>query len=233
MPHYSISEDPQAATPIAAITDHVADAGFPCVGARSAFNKGRVRFGRYGRLGAGLDIPDLCADLQAFSAEFPEPGFEPVSFIALFDDERLDEEAFANRLWRELQKIHAHDTAAFDWDPTVSDDPAEPDFSFSVAGRAFFVVGLHPQASRIARRTPMPCLVFNFHDQFEALRATGKYGGLQKVIRQRDIALQGSINPVLAGFGDSSEARQYSGVPVGAAWQCPFQSLKTPEEVDA
>ena len=42
------------------------------------------------------------------------------------------------------------------WDPRVSDDPANPHFAFSVGGTAFFVVGLHPQASRIARRTPCP-----------------------------------------------------------------------------
>ena len=56
----------------------------------------------------------------------------------------------------------------------------------------------------------MPCLVFNFHDQFEALRADGKYAGLQRVVRSRDVKLQGFINPMLSGFGEDSEARQYS-----------------------
>ncbi len=44
----------------------------------------------------------------------------------------------------------------------------------ALSARAFFVVGLHPGASRLARRTPMPCLVFNLHEQFEQLKASGK-----------------------------------------------------------
>ena len=122
--------------------------------------------------------------------------------------------------------MHRYDRETFEWDPTVSADPAQPDFSFSVGGRAFFVVGLHPLASRLARRAPVPCLVFNFHNQFESLRASGKYQGMQKVIRQRELQLQGTINPVLAQFGDASEARQYSGVAVDAQWTCPFHQLE-------
>ena len=67
-----------------------------------------------------------------------------------------------------------------------------------------------------------------FHNQFETLRASGKYAGMQKVIRNRDVALQGSINPVLAQFGASSEARQYSGMAVDANWKCPFQRTEEP-----
>ncbi len=92
----------------------------------------------------------------------------------------------------------------------------------SIAGRAFFVVGLHPAASRMARRSPHPSLVFNFHNQFQTLKATGKYAKMQDVIRSRDLALQGSVNPVLARFGEASEARQYSGRAVTADWVCPF-----------
>ncbi|WP_353506577.1 MULTISPECIES: YqcI/YcgG family protein [unclassified Variovorax] len=45
------------------------------------------------------------------------------------------------------------------WDARVSSDPAREEFSFGVGGRAFFVVGLHPNASRLARRAPISCLV--------------------------------------------------------------------------
>lgn len=218
-------------TSIAAVTDYVAAPEFPCVGARSAFNKGRVRFGSYGVLGSKRNAAPLCEDLRRFSDEFPHPGIEPVSFIATFVNDGVPEGRFACELWQQLQVMHEHDRERFDWDPTVGDDASQADFSFSIAGRAFFVVGLHPASSRIARRAPMPCMVFNFHDQFEMLRASGKYAGMQKVIRNRDIALQGSINPVLAQFGASSEARQYSGVAVDANWKCPFH--KSDESVGA
>ena len=38
------------------------------------------------------------------------------------------------------------------WDPSVSEDPDDPLFSFSFGGHALFVVGLHPQSSRLSRR---------------------------------------------------------------------------------
>ncbi len=197
---------------------------FPCVGARSAINRGRACFGLYDGLGEGGHIARLCTDLGQFSARFPQPGEDPVSFIALFDDTIASELEFERRLWQHLQEVHEHDRRQFAWNAGVSDDPSSPQFSFSVGGRAFFVVGLSPVASRLARRAPMPCLVFNFHDQFEALRASGKYDGLQRVIRNRDVALQGAINPVLARHGDASEARQYSGRATEAGWRCPFHS---------
>ena len=65
-------------------------------------------------------------------------------------------------------------------------------------------------------------MVFNLHDQFETLRAEGKYEGMREKILVRDEALAGSRNPMLARHGDASEARQYSGRAVDEAWRCPF-----------
>lgn len=201
---------------------YIGDASFPCVGARSALNKQRMRYGHYAAFEDVDAARALRDDLRRFAEEFPDPGTQPVSFIATFDQAVGDELEFEQRLWAHLSLISQIDRGEFPWDPTVSDDPESDQFSMSVAGRAFFVVGLHPQSSRLARRAPMPCLVFNFHDQFEALKASGKYGTMQNAIRKRDLALQGSINPVLARFGEASEARQYAGREVGAEWKCPF-----------
>jgi hypothetical protein len=46
---------------------------------------------------------------------------------------------------------------------------------------------------------------------------------MQQTIRRRDIALQGSTNPMLSDFGEQSEARQYSGRAVDAGWSPPFK----------
>ena len=92
----------------------------------------------------------------------------------------------------------------------------------SFGGEAFFVVGLHPRASRPARRFEAPAMVFNLHDQFEALRASGRYDRLRETILDRDLAMAGSLNPMLAPHGTESAARQYSGRAVGEGWECPF-----------
>ncbi|MDX1470983.1 MAG: guanitoxin biosynthesis heme-dependent pre-guanitoxin N-hydroxylase GntA, partial [Flavobacteriaceae bacterium] len=94
--------------------------------------------------------------------------------------------------------------------------------SFSVHGRAFYIVGMHPESTRKARRSPYPCMVFNLHGQFEKLREMNVYRNLRDRIRRRDKQQNGSVNPMLADFGEVSEARQYSGRMVGDNWECPF-----------
>ena len=194
---------------------------FPCVGAKSALKRGRMEFEICDSLGSSTSAEVLRANLARFSARHPDPGPLPISFVAIFRDRVAGEDSFHNRLWMQLQAIHDLDISEHPWASDVSGDPGSADFSFSVASRAFFVVGLHPQSSRLARRAPRPALVFNFHDQFEALRTSGRYEKLQAAIRDRDVALQGNINPMLARFGEASEALQYSGRPgVG----CPFHN---------
>jgi len=199
----------------------VAGRQFPCVGAKSALNRDRIEFVVCDELGSFTAARELVAALEAFSDRHAQVGIEPVSLAAIFRHDVASEETFHEQLWRQLQAMHDIDRERHAWAAGVSSDVAAADFSFSVAARAFFVVGLHPHASRLARRTPRPTLVFNFHDQFEALRATGRYDRMQAAIRERDIALQGDINPVLARFGEASEALQYSGRAQGG---CPFHA---------
>jgi FPC/CPF motif-containing protein YcgG len=198
----------------------VNDPAFSCLGARAALHHDAYRFGAYGRMAGGEATAALARDLAAFARE--EGAGEFATFVAAFVDVAPESEgAFEARLWAQLQALHAVDPAP-GWDAAVSDDPADPSFSFSFAGRAFFIVGLHPESSRLARRFGWPVLVFNPHAQFQRLRADGRYGRLRETIRARELALQGSLNPNLAEFGQESEARQYSGRATGAAWACPF-----------
>lgn len=208
---------------IGEFNEFISDGAFPCVGAKSAANRGRISLIVCEELGTVASAQALCDGLAGFSRAYPDAGEDPVSFAAIFETSTGSEDQFHAKLWQQLQRVHDLDALTYPWAPGVSDQPASSDFSFSVAGRAYFVVGLHPNASRLARRAPRPTLVFNFHEQFEAMRASGRYAKLQDVIRRRDVALQGSINPVLAQFGAGSEARQYSGKDGGG---CPFRARK-------
>lgn len=208
---------------IAEFEAFISDARFPCVGAKSALNRERMTIVVCDELGSDTSANVLCEQLAAFSSRHPNPGNDPVSFAAIFRSSVADEDDFHDCLWQQLQRVHELDARTYPWAPSVSSDAAANDFSFSVASRAFFVVGLHPHSSRHARRATRPTLVFNFHDQFESMRTSGRYAKLQAAIRVRDVALQGQINPVLAQFGDASEARQYSGKNGGV---CPFHANK-------
>ena len=56
-------------------------------------------------------------------------------------------------------------------------------------------------------------MVFNLHDQFETLRAQGKYEGMREKIMVRDEALAGSRNPMLR-----ATARRARRGNIAAAW---------------
>lgn len=202
----------------------VAAARFPCVGAKSALKRGQIRFLVENDLD---DAPqrDTLHALQCFSRDYDSAAPLFQSVVVLFREApTLNEEAFEARLWAWLQRLHDADATRCDWDPRVGRDPDAADFSFSVGGRGYYVIGLHPGASRVARRFSHPALVFNLHDQFERLRARGSYETLREAIVARDVALQGSRNPMLKSFGTASEARQYSGRAVDDDWRCPFHA---------
>lgn len=198
---------------------------FACVAAKSAINHGAYRMGVYPDLASPAATAGLAHDLYCFVQEQPLLGDGFSTFVAGFTGPTAsDERDFERLLWAQLQALHDLDHPHHAWDESVSSDPNHGDFSFSFGGRAFFVVGLHAASSRWTRRFAWPTLVFNAHAQFETLRSAGKYDRMQQVIRNRDQALQGSINANLSDFGDRSEARQYSGRPVEEQWICPFHA---------
>lgn len=206
-----------------AFREFVGATNFSCLGAKAAINRGTYRIGTYERLADRNVTEGLMRDLYAFVAERRLMHGDFTTYVAVFRDAPEGGlPAFEAALWAQLQRIHQLDRRYHAWDPRVSADPNSPDFSFSVAGEAFFVVGLDPHASRSARRFAWPTLVFNAHEQFERLREAGTFDGLQARIRSREVRLDGSLNVNLADFGQHTEARQYSGAPADASWRCPF-----------
>ena len=211
----------------------VADAAFPCLGAKAAFNSGSDAVAIYDSLGSIQSSLELADELERFLHSELRQTSNYATFVAIFRQPQSSGEArFEQLLWSQLQQLHQIDTAHYGWDKNVGSDPSDPHFSFSFAGQALYVVGLHGNSSRQARRFPWPTLVFNPHEQFEQLRHDGKWRRMQEAIRTRDIALQGSVNPMLSDFGERSEARQYSGRRVEETWQPPFHASPPPERDD-
>lgn len=203
---------------------HVAERAFPCVGAKAALARGTLNVLACNRLDSAWDDLRIHDGLLNFAAAYrAEPGLFR-SFAVVFDGpDGLDEPAFETALWQRVQSLSDKDVwRGQTYDARVSNDPVDSHFSLSFGGEAFFVVGLHPNASRPARRFARPTLVFNLHDQFETLRADGRYEPMREAIMVRDEAIAGSRNPMLARHGEASEARQYSGRAVDPSWQCPF-----------
>ncbi|GAA2601692.1 guanitoxin biosynthesis heme-dependent pre-guanitoxin N-hydroxylase GntA [Actinomadura fulvescens] len=207
-----------------ALIDKVAGDSFSCVAAKTAERRGTIVHRHYGVMGDEATTEALHADLAGFAAAKDDIDLLLASFVATFDGPGdLTEEEFDEVLWHQLQRLHDLDSARFGWSEGVDSDPASPNFGFSVGEHPFFVVGLHPRSSRITRRFERPAIAFNSHVQFDRLKQRNIYPRLQRETRAREMTLQGSLNPNLAEFGETSEAVQYSGMAVDGDWKCPFR----------
>jgi len=195
---------------------------FPCLAGKGLIRQRGYTLGFYDSLGSASATDALAIDLASFAetANLDGPSF--VAFVAVFRGRPpRTEEIFERSLWSQLQGLHNLDDES-EWDSAVSSNPENSNFAFSFATRAFFVVGLHPGSSRMARRFSRAALVFNPHAQFDRLRQEGRFEHLRSAIRERDLALQEEPNSTLADFGARSEAQQYSGKAAEPEWRCPF-----------
>lgn len=206
------------------LASFIAAAGFPCVGAKAALNRGGMEFVVARDFRSAWDDLRILPALIDLSKRYRAEPKQFQSLVVIFEEGApADEVEFEQLLWERLTSLSDKD----EWlgqlpDTRVAHDPDDPHFALSFGGEAFFVVGLHPKASRPARRFDFPAMVFNLHDQFERLRQQGRYDKLRGTILERDIELAGSANPMLDSHGAVSAARQYSGRAVDEGWQCPF-----------
>lgn len=215
-------------TLVNALQEHIRHRWFPCVGAKGALNSGKLEVVTAWSLTSGWDDLKIHRALLDWSLEYEadDEGLRSLG-VVFAEPGDLDEAQFERAMWERLQSLSDKDGwLGQRYAEKVSSNPSDPHFSLSFGGKAYFVVGMHPRASRTARRMAYPTLVFNLHDQFVRLRAEQRYEKMREAILMRDQKLDGSINPMLARHGESSEARQYSGRVVDDTWKCPFQDLR-------
>ncbi|CAN5831382.1 guanitoxin biosynthesis heme-dependent pre-guanitoxin N-hydroxylase GntA [soil metagenome] len=197
---------------------------FPCIGAKSAVTKQQLKCMVAGHMACPKDDRDILQFLYNFVDEYRNSTRLFHSATIIFKSPVIhNEEMFEGLLWQRLQALADVDAENHAYDRRVSSDPVNSFFSFSLKEEAFFILGLHPASSRIARQFKYPALVFNPHAQFETLRETDRYERLKNIIRNRDEEYSGSVNPMLEDFGESSEVYQYSGRKYDKQWQCPFK----------
>lgn len=200
---------------------------FPCVGAKSALSKGQMNILIARDMRSNWDDVRIYDSIKKIVANYRKDKLLFQTLVVIFEQPLvLDEATFERYLWLRAESLTNKDGwHGKSYDQRVSSDPEDPHFSLSFEEEAFFIVGVHPNASRPARRFRAPTLVFNIHDQFERLREEGRYEKLREKIIERDVALAGSVNPMLSRHGESSEARQYSGRAVSDEWKCPFRPV--------
>ncbi len=205
---------------------------YPCVAAIQSLHRKDYCIKTYTDFGKVYHRSDLRNELLKFLKNYQQTHSQYFSLWAVFEDyESLSEDQFEKLLWNELSALTSTETSAADKDPRFSLDPIKKDFCFSLGGQAVFVVGLHPQSSRKARRFPWPALIFNAYEQFDQLIAQEKYQPMIETIRRREIEFQGDVNPMVLQHNDLWESIQFSGKNNSPEWKCPFQFRKSEKPV--
>ncbi|MBA2711755.1 MAG: YqcI/YcgG family protein [Tatlockia sp.] len=207
--------------------DFIDNPAFPCIGAKAAAKKEQINFLNVHDLTSGHDDILILSKIYQFLEDWEKDQEVLKTLVVIFDKPlKLTELEFENQLWARLQALHFLDSQIYSWGENISSEVSNPLFSFSLGGKGFFIVGLHSQSSRKARRFEYPTLVFNLHDQFEKLRKEGIFTVIRDKIREKDIKFSGSVNPMMKDFGQASEAIQYSGRKVSKDFGCPFMQTQ-------
>ena len=201
---------------------------FPCTMAKTLAAKNRIEFKNYDLV--SFNSSDLRDDLRSFQNDAGASNKDQYykSFVAEFSslpDRKLGFAEFENFFWKILAELRATEIEAGEYDETVSSDPRDKNFGFSINGSSYFLIMLHPENPRMSRRSENPAIVFNLHVQFEQLREEGMFEKFVKIIRGRDLRLQGDENPMMKNFGNSPEWLQYTGRQMPEASKCPFTRL--------
>ncbi|WP_161493998.1 guanitoxin biosynthesis heme-dependent pre-guanitoxin N-hydroxylase GntA [Vibrio mediterranei] len=206
------------------LLDFINSEQFACVGAKTAAALDSIT--HYDCQCVEQELTSVYRALETFTKDIAKNSGLNSTFVATFSGEKVfRNEGFEKFLWKMLKQLHEIDfSRGYKWSALCDRDVTSNKFAFSLVEHPFFIVGLNPDSERISRRFSFPAIAFNSHVQFEELKSMGIYSKMQHEIRKREIIIQGSINPMLSNFGDTSEARQYSGNKVTSNWKCPFNN---------
>ncbi len=200
---------------------------YPCVMAQAMLKKGSI-FEAQGKSSCPVKLSQqIRRSLADFERNYPSTETELQTFIfylpglsnASFEK---SEKVFWGLVGRLLSESHSRDTSP---SQNLEDIIRDPNFSLKVNNVEYFLIFLHPKSPRKARRLAQPAIVFNRFSQFESLRDEGVFEMIKKQIRERDKSYSGSVNPMVADHGESSEILQYSGRDYSSESGCPFQSI--------
>ena len=204
--------------------DYIGNKEFPCVAAKAALGRDQIKCFVANNMMCPADDEIIINFIYDFIDQYRMSSELYHSAAVIFKGPlHLDEALFDKMLWQRLQAISNIDAQHYNYDERVNADPASSEFSFSLKKEAFFIIGLHPSNNRSTRQFKYPALVFNPHAQFQQLKETAKYTNLKNVVRKRDIAYSGSVNPMLEDFGNASEVYQYTGKIYDHTWECPLK----------
>lgn len=194
------------------LTKFIESSSFPCIMAKSVLNTGIIEFQEINDLYDSNETRKVLEKMYSFIRKFKNNEGKLASFILFVKNPVYKNFThFEKAFWSFLVKLNSLDKKKFEHDSRVASDPHNANFGFSIMEEAFFLLALHPESERRARRFKTPAIVFNPHEQFENLRRRGVFHKIKNLIRRKDQILQGFSNPMLTDFGEKTEVFQYLG----------------------
>jgi FPC/CPF motif-containing protein YcgG len=174
---------------------------YPCIPAILALKNGSI-ITKYFNSEFGKAEENISQYLDELIARY-EAQKEPfLSLWLSWEIGAYSEEEYEDRMWAEINSF-------------CQDIPVK------YKNEQLFIVGLHSNASRKARKFEHCSLVINLFSQFERLEKSDSYHNLVQNIRNRDINFSGSVNPTVEKFADIWEEVQFSGKENDLSWKVP------------
>ena len=205
-------------------SEYLRQKDFPCVAAKAALSRNHIQCMVASHMACPADDKTILQYLYSFVERYRASEESYHSAAVIFKEPvEINETLFDTLLWQRLNSLASLDKQNYTHDSRVDSDPNSPRYSFSLKEEAFFILGLHPGSSRRSRQFKYPALIFNPHAEFEKLRNSDRYSRMKEVVRKRDVEFSGSVNPMLADFGEASEVYQYSGIRYNTDWTCPLR----------
>ncbi|MCS4592682.1 YqcI/YcgG family protein [Brevibacterium sediminis] len=198
--------------------DMITDPAFPCVGAAGAVRRGDYLHETYTSLTEVSAAKSCARSLKSFNNSRSRLSHPVAVFAASFAfSYHQNEEEFESELWAFLAALCEYDQDSPSNSSQTIDEPDDIGFIFD--GRHFFVVGMHPLASRPARQFAVPTLVFNALSHVAPLVPNGRFERMKTQIRKRDARLSGYENP----SSELPRRAQFSGRQNDPEWTPPHQ----------
>lgn len=170
---------------------------YPCTPALKSFNGGQLIV--HEMVSDMNQAPSIEVHLRELRERYYKSKEQYLSLWITFDEHPVTEEEFEKNLFKVLAPFRVGDEYFYETS-------------------RLFVVGMHPNASRMARKFPLNSIVINLWEQFDTLKG---YQKLVESIRNRDVDYSGSVNPMVAKHGDDFEEIQFSGKNNPDDWKIP------------
>ena len=185
---------------------------YPCLGARSVFNRDRATVVVLEELATGRSPRALVEALATFGRD-DRPGRPASPPSSPSSGPRTSRTRSLRAACCGASSSCSTRPTTQPWDPAVSDDPANPHFAFSVAGTALLRRG--PAPPGLAHRPAharCPRWSSTCTSSSRSCASSDRFDRMRDTIRRRDARAAGlDSTPWSPTTAHSSEARQYSG----------------------